>query len=68
MYCKRVKEIRSNLVDVVLAISALALVIVGGYWLYNKGKNTHVYTGITPPGTPSLSATPGQPPQPISGQ
>jgi len=62
------KEIKIPIVDLILAISILALVVVGGYWLYNKGKATSVYTGTTPPGAPNSSTTPGQLPKPIVGQ
>lgn len=62
------KEIKLSIIDLILAVSIVVLFTVGGYWLYNKGKNTAVYTGTTPPGAPSLSTTPGQLPKSIIGQ
>lgn len=62
------KEIKVSIIDLILAISILILFAVGGYWLYNKGKNTRMYTGTIPPGAPSFSTVPGQLPKPIVGQ
>jgi len=61
-------KIKFNIVDILLALSVIMLVAVGGLYLNSKNKKSSTVNSLTPPGAPNYFGTPGQMPAPIAGQ